>query len=292
MVFHRTTDLDPVSVQEWPSPDSRFGLVRVGLSFPSYSPAGDRLTGDENLLTAKRVVVTNADGAERRVIYELKSPEPCHGTAVNCASVARPVWSPLGDRIAFSVGAHMGQPGPAHLAMVRPDGTELKMLTSGERHDGLPSWSPDGRRLVFRTVTGRRTGLNIIDTDTGEITALPTGTEYDTFPAWSPRGDLISFTSKRDGDYEIYVVRPDGTGLRRLTHARGNDAHSEWSPDGEWIAFSTSRQGFKDEYALQPGNLQPYGEICVMRKDGSDVRVLTDNPWEDGSATWIPSPGK
>ena len=89
---------------------------------------------------------------------------------------------------------------------------------------------------------------------------------------------MISFTSKRDGDYEIYVIRPDGTGLRRLTQTRGNDAHSDWSPDAEWIAFSTSQQGFKDEYALHPGNLQPYGEIALMRKDGSDLRLLTDNP--------------
>ena len=137
-------------------------------------------------------------------------------------------------------------------------------------------------------MTGSRTGLSIIDIDRGAITPLPTGSDYDTFPAWSPHGDLISFTSKRDDDYEIYVIRPDGSGLRRLTYTRGNDAHSEWSPDGEWIAFSTSRQGFKDEFALSLGSPQPYGEICVMRPDGSDVRVLTDNAWEEGAASWIP----
>jgi Tol biopolymer transport system component len=288
MVFHRADDPQPVGIQRWHSADSRFGLVRVGLSFPSYSPDGARVTGSENSLPAKRVFVTNADVTERRVLYELKSPEPC--PAATCESVNRPVWSPRGDRIAFSVGAHFGVAGPAHLAMIRPDGTDLRMLTSGDRQDGLPSWSPDGRRLVFRTVMGARTGLDVIDIERGEITRLPTGSDYDTFPAWSPRGDLISFTSKRDGDYEIYVIRPDGGGLRRLTRARGNDAHSEWSPDGQWIAFSTSRQGFKDEFALSLGSPQPYGEICVMRPDGSDARVLTDNAWEEGAASWIPSP--
>jgi TolB protein len=286
MVFHRADDPTPVGVQDWLSTDSRFSLVRVGLSFPSYSPDGARVIGSENSLAAKRLFVTNAEGAERRVLYELKSPEPC---GVNtCPTISRPVWSPQGDRIAFSVGAHMGAPGPTHLALIRPDGSDVTMLTSGDRHDGLPSWSPDGKRLVFRTVAGARTGLSIIDIERGAITPLPTGSDYDTFPAWSPRGDLISFTSKRDDDYEIYVIRPDGTGLRRLTWTRGNDAHSEWSPDGEWIAFSTSRQGFKDEFALSLGSPQPYGEICVMRRDGTDVRVLTDNAWEEGAASWIP----
>ena len=70
------------------------------------------------------------------------------------------------------------------------------------------------------------------------------------------------------------------------------DAHSAWSPDGEWIAFSTSREGFKDEALLHPGNFQAYGEICVMRKDGSDVRILTDNATEEGAVSWIPSLSK
>ena len=48
------------------------------------------------------------------------------------------------------------------------------------------------------------------------------------------------------------------------------------------------RQGFKDEFALSLGSPQPYGEICVMRPDGSDVRVLTDNTWEEGAASWVP----
>ena len=120
MVFHRADAPNPVSTQHWFSNDSRFGLVRVGLSFPSYSPDGERVAGSENSLTAKRVFVANADGEERKVIYELTSPEACQGNT--CPSVNRPVWSPRGDLIAFSVRPR-GAPGPTHLAMIRPDGS-------------------------------------------------------------------------------------------------------------------------------------------------------------------------
>jgi len=80
--------------------------------------------------------------------------------------------------------------------------------------------------------------------------------------------------------------------LIRLTRSLGADAHPSFSPDGNWIAFATGRQGFKDEAiglvmsALPP--FQPYGEIAVMRPDGADVRVLTDNSTEEGTPVWVP----
>ena len=40
--------------------------------------------------------------------------------------------------------------------------------------------------------------------------------------------------------------------------------------------------------ALYDGVPQPYGEIFAMRADGSDVRQLTDNKWEDASAAMAP----
>ena len=40
--------------------------------------------------------------------------------------------------------------------------------------------------------------------------------------------------------------------------------------------------------ALHPHNPQSYGEITVMRVDGSDLTALTDNPWEDATPRWAP----
>lgn len=47
-------------------------------------------------------------------------------------------------------------------------------------------------------------------------------------------------------------------------------------------------EGFKDESVLHPLNPQPYGEICVMRADGSDFRMLTDNQYEEATPGWLP----
>src|SRR4026208_1533434 len=58
-----------------------------------------------------------------------------------------------------------------------------------------------------------------------------------------------------------------------------------WSPDGGHIAFASTRMGFKDEMTYTDAP-QPYGEIFVMRYDGTNLQQLTDNHWEEGTPAW------
>jgi len=281
MVFHREVDHNGPPLRVWHSRDPQFRLVRTGV-FPSYSPSGDRLLCNDQpaAILHNSIMVMNADGSQRSVLFHDAEK-----------SALCPVWSPQGDKIAFALGRFFQAvqgPAVADIAVMRSDGTGLKILTKGSGNYGFPSWSPDGKHLVYRSSGADKNGLFIINIETGEVKALTTGSHNDNFPSWSPMGDRIAFTSNRDGNYEIYTIKPDGTDLRRLTQAPGNDAHCTWSPDGKWIAFASARGGFKDEAVLHPYNPQPYGDIYVMRADGSDVRMLTDNPYEEGTPSWIP----
>ncbi len=47
--------------------------------------------------------------------------------------------------------------------------------------------------------------------------------------------------------------------------------------------------GFKDESIYTPSP-QPYGELFIMRYDGTHVEQLTDNQWEDAGPAWQPTP--
>jgi Tol biopolymer transport system component len=271
-----------------PSRDPQFAL-RALAGHTAFSPNGDRIAFARTNFAAGSagsgvLVVANADGSNQRAIFEGPLADNLTG----------PAWSPGGDQIVFGLGAFFRRAGtgPATLMSIRPDGTGLTRLSDGTTNDGMPSWSPDGNQLVFRVADGPMRGLYIIDVKTGERRKLPTGSDRDTFPHWSPRGDWITFTSQRDGDYEIYRIRPDGTDFMRLTRLPGHDAHSSISPDGEWIAFATSQQGFKDEalgliVGVRPPPFQSYGEIGVMRIDGSDMRLLTDNSIEEGVPVWV-----
>ncbi len=293
VVFHRRLTAPPVAWTPTSSRDPRYQLTMTGGQLPSFSPSGDRYVTNRrpsaNRLGAALLMArTGADALD--VLYE--------DTTRN---VLAPTWSPRGDLIMFCVGEFNAffngfnglflKPedrveGGAQVAIIKPDGSGFREVTTGPNNNGFPSMAPDGTRFVYRTFGPEGDGLRIMDLETKAVTKLTTG--YDNFPLWSPRGDSIMFSRQADGDYEIYTIKSDATSLKRLTSSRGNDAHMAWSPDGEYIAFATTRMGFKDE-ATYTDAPQPYGELFVMRSDGSGLQQLTDNQWEDGAPAWQPT---
>lgn len=283
IVFHRTLDATWPPATMAGSRDAAFSLVRTGI-FPSYTHDGRWLVSNTAYagLFHNSIMVASPDGADRRIVFDDAKQ-----------NAVAPVWSPGGDRIAFGLGRYnegtrIGA--LSHVAVINADGSGLRLLTERTAgNHGFPSWSPDGRRIVYRSTNGAAKGLVIIDVASGATTALPSGAWTDTFPAWSPRGDRILFTSDRDGDWELYTMRPDGSDLKRLTRSPGNDAHAAWSFDGEWIAFASARGGFKDEMPVGEGGGQGAGDILVMRADGSDVRRLTDDAFEEATPAFAPS---
>lgn len=68
------------------------------------------------------------------------------------AFASSPAWSPDGSTIAFlgnDLDHSKRNQRPQHIFVVRPDGSGLRQVTSGDAYPSPPSWAPDASRIIF-----------------------------------------------------------------------------------------------------------------------------------------------
>src|SRR5215475_6475542 len=104
-------------------------------------------------------------------------------------------------------------------------------------NDFSPSWSPDGKRIVYASKTGQSINVCVVSSAGGTPTFLTHDQFINTQPDWSRDGSRIVFSSNRGGPSQIWSMSADGTDLRQLTNIIGFGVQPRWSPDGQQIAF-------------------------------------------------------
>jgi TolB protein len=158
-----------------------------------------------------------------------------------------PAWSPDGEWIAFSSTREDNQ----EIHVCRPDGKDLKRLTSDPGIDAHPSWSPDSKQIVFATSRWGNMELAVMNADGSGLARLTESRGLDDYPAWSPDGQRIAFTTNRDGNLEIYTIDADGKNPRNETQHPAIDNFPAWTPAGRLTFVSNRDSGF-DIYRSEP----------------------------------------
>lgn len=197
--------------------------------------------------------------------------------------------------------------------VVNPDGTGLRNLTPDGVFEAYPTWSPDGRKILF----SQSGDLYVMDATGGGRTKLAEAeTEEGIFEhRWSPDGRMIAYVDTRaeedDLFNDLWVMQADGTGkLRAAQQAFG----FSWSRDGRIVY--TSVADFDDVHlrvinadgrgdvrltnqaAFQPA-WSPDGtriafvtlgdnDIFLINPDGTGEVNLTRGSGEDEAPTWSP----
>jgi len=99
---------------------------------PSYSPDGKYICFNSDRSGLQQIYVMRSDGSN---VKRITFGKGLYGT---------PVWSPRGDLIAFTK-VHKGK---FYIGVMRADGSGERLLTENFYQEA-PSWSPNGRVLIF-----------------------------------------------------------------------------------------------------------------------------------------------
>lgn len=131
-----------------------------------------------------------------------------------------------------------------------------------------PTWSPDGRRLVFSGLANGVTDLYMIDADGQNLRQLTDDAFGDLQPSWSPDGRFIAFASERGpqsdlptlkfGEWQINVLDLESSEVRVLPQQAGKNLNPQWAPDGQSLAFLSDRTGIAQLFLFDLNEDQHY----------------------------------
>jgi len=164
----------------------------------------------------------------------------------------------------------------SNVYVVDPNGRALRRLTSyqGEGQGAFhPSWSPNGKKIVFTEVRcdGCRPEIRVVEVAGGRIrkTTRPIALGYE--PSFSPDGKRIAFIGQDGG---LFIVGVSGQGRRRIVDPKaGPSEDPAWAPEGNRLLFS--RRGANGTAHIHSVNL-----------DGKGLRQLTAGRTSEINPAW------
>ena len=147
-------------------------------------------------------------------------------------------------------------------------GAPAKFISSTLR-DESPSYSPDGRKIVFNSTRSGSFELWVCEADgTNPAQLTNFGGPLTGTPRWSPDGRWIAFDTRVKGNPDIFVISSEGGRPRRLTTEASEDIVPSWSRDARYIYFSSTRSG-----SLQ---------VWKMPVEGGEARQVTKQGGYEG----------
>lgn len=211
----------------------------------SWSPDGSKLAYARHW--------TRPNGTVRFGIYVRDLDAGTDRRITGDANALDPQWSPDGNWIACVLFDGFGE--ASRLALIRPDGSEVRVLTEGE---GMPTsvfrptWAPGSDELCFEVVHNGAVNLATISVaPAAPRIRMLTDDQYgqNRSPSWSPDGGRIAFygyrhvvTGEANGEPvvhylpQVYVYHLADETLQQVTCDTGRTPlDPTWTPDGQQL---------------------------------------------------------
>ena len=254
------------------------GAGRMNVS-PALSPDGSQLVflSERDGYSIDVFLADAATGAVRRKLVSTAS-DP-HFDSLQFIESAG-AWDADGRRFALAT-LQRGRPVLTILDM--PGGSVRRERVFADLDQILsPTWSPDGRRLVFSALRGGTSDLYQYDLEDDGLRRLTADAFADLQPAWSPDGRSIAFVTDRFtssleeltfGDYRLALLDVETGAIAPLpATARGKQIDPQWA--GRALLFVADPDGVSNVFRLDPasGELR---QVTDVREGVSGITALS-----------------
>ena len=165
----------------------------------------------------------------------------------------------------------------SNLWIINADGTDHRPLTTGNRSDSSPRWSPDGSRLAFLAGDEGQQQIYVRWMDSGQTARI---TNLENGPgaiAWSPDGKMLSFSA---------LVPGKGPHIAELPTPPSGAKWAEPATAYDRLVYRFNGLGY-----LKPGFMQ----VFVVSAEGGAPRQVTNGNFPNGGdefgparASWSP----
>ena len=245
----RRTTGDPVQLASDLSVNSSSGLARAALSATGtlFYQSGSQVS---------QVVLAGVRGGVRALLAEAQE-------------YGFPRLSPDAGRLAVTRGSS----GHRDIWVYElSSGIPTRLTTEGATNE-RPEWTPDGKRVLFRSDRGNQRGRSEIWWRPADLSApeslLQGGAQLDVYEAvFSPDGRFLVVQIDTSGADLYYRAVEGDTTLKAIAATPAIESMPRVSPDGRWIAFVTDESG-ANQVVVQPFP-GPGGRIQVSGNGGTE----------------------
>lgn len=266
-------DVWPKVVRPWQPPIAAAGAAAVrAVLAPRLSPDGTRVA-----------VIGGGFLWEQ----SLTSTAPATRLVEGSAFVRDPAYSPDGGRVAF-IASENGKR-ELRVREARTGATRTLFTTGGAAWPLYPSWSPDGREIVFQhtQLLGAPFGIVVVDVASGRTREIArTVGSWVARPHFSGDGRWVYFTNRPGKIAGLYRIRPQPNAVPELLTDLSRHVHEGLvSPDGRWMAFRRN-----SEIWMAPFDATPVRDAALRRLSEEGGRSFAFAP--DSTAIVFAAGGK